>query len=144
MCGGEKGRNELLLLFVFRHPDELTEALLRLLCNHEIEFDFIEVLQRLPSHWSLASLSQILVRALRTCSYTQRSTKIEASLSRVQHERLNAKFSQLKCSSTIVNEYRRCKHCLQQFYETSCVVYQDGSQVHVHCAKHYNQNQQPL
>jgi hypothetical protein len=44
----------------------------------------------------------------------------------------------------MVNEHCRCKHCQQQFYETSCVVYQDGSQVHVHCAKQYNQNQQQL
>jgi Vam6/Vps39-like protein vacuolar protein sorting-associated protein 39 len=131
-------------LFVFcrvsRRPDEITEALLRLLCNNEIEFDFIDVLQRLPSHWSLASLAQIIVRALRTYSYMQRSSRIEAVLSRVQNEKLTSKLNRLTCSHTIVNKYRRCKHCLQQFYETSCVVYQDGSQVHVHCAKYYSAN----
>jgi len=126
------------------HPNEITEAILRLLCNNDIEFDFIEVLQRLPSHWSLASLSQILVRALRTYSYIQRSTKIEAALIRVQNERLNIKLSQLKSSKTIIKEHCLCKHCLQQFYEPSCVVYQDGSQVHVHCAKKYNQNREQL
>jgi hypothetical protein len=130
------------LIKIFRHSDETTNALLCLLCNNEIEFDFIEVLQRLPSHWSLASLSQILLRAMRTYSYTQRSSKIESSLIRVQNQKLNIKLSQLKCSNIIVNEHRQCKHCLQQFYETSCVVYQDGSQVHVHCAKKYNQNKE--
>ncbi|CAF0936606.1 unnamed protein product [Rotaria sordida] len=123
-----------------KYPNEIKTALLRLLCNNEIEFDFIEVLQHLPSHWSLASLSQILLRALRTYSYTQRSTKIESSLIRVQNEKLNIKLRQLKCLNTMINEQRQCKHCLQQFYETSCVIYQDGSQVHVHCAKNYNRN----
>ncbi|CAF3361302.1 unnamed protein product [Rotaria socialis] len=123
-----------------KYPNEIKAALLRLLCNNEIEFDFIEVLQRLPSHWSLASLSQILLRALRTYSYTQRAAKLESSLVRVQNEQLNIKLSQLKRSNTMINEQRQCKHCLQQFYETSCVVYQDGIQVHVHCAKKYKQN----
>jgi hypothetical protein len=127
---------------IFRHPTEITDALLRLLCNTEIEFDFIEVLQRLPSHWSLASLSQILLRALRTYSYTQRSSKIESALIRVQNQRLNIKLTQLKCSKTVIKEQCRCQYCLQQFSETSCVVYQDGSQVHVHCAKKYIPNQE--
>jgi hypothetical protein len=74
---------------------------------------------------------------VRTYSYLQRTTKLEVALNRAQNDRLNIKLSQLKCSNIIINEYRRCKHCLQQFYETSCVVYQDGSQVHVHCAKQY-------
>ncbi|CAF3023678.1 unnamed protein product, partial [Rotaria sp. Silwood2] len=86
------------------YPNEIKSALLRLLCNNEIEFDFIEVLQRLPFNWSLASLSQILLRTLRTYSYTQRSTKIESFLVRVQNEKLNIKSSQLKCFNTIINE----------------------------------------
>lgn len=114
--------------------------MLRLLCNNEIEFDFIEVLQRLPANWSLSSISQILLRALSTYSYTQRASKLEVALLRVQNEKLHGKLSQLKCSKTFVNEQCQCKQCLQQFYETSCVVYQDGSQVHVHCAKKYKQN----
>lgn len=120
----------------------MTNALLRLLCNNEIDFDFIEVLQRLPADWSLTSLSQILIRALRTYSYTQRAKKIERALSCVQNENLKVKLTRLKTGQTIVNEYRRCKHCLQQFYESSCVVYQDGSQVHIHCAKLYNPSHQ--
>jgi hypothetical protein len=70
--------------------------------------------------------------------------KIESALIRVQNERLHIKLRQLKCLNTLVNEHRQCKHCLQHFHETSCVVYQDGNQVHVHCAKNYNQNQKQL
>ncbi|CAF1339166.1 unnamed protein product [Adineta steineri] len=132
---------KVLLNSLKKNSDKTTQVLLHILCNNEIEFDFIEVLQQLPSHWSLASLSQILLRALRTYSYTQRSTKIESALVRVQNERLHTKLSQLKSLNTLVNEHRQCKHCLQHFYETSCVVYQDGSQGHVHCAKKYNQKQ---
>jgi hypothetical protein len=119
----------------FRYPDKITEVLLRLLSNNDIEFDFLEVLKRLPSRWSILSLTDILIRAVRTSSYTQRSTKLELALNRLQNEKLNIKLTKLKQANVNVNEYRRCKHCLHQFYETSCVVYQDGSQVHVHCAK---------
>ncbi|CAF2787179.1 unnamed protein product [Rotaria sp. Silwood2] len=121
-----------------KHPNEITEALLHLLCNNEIEVDFIEILKRLPSHWSILSLKDILLRAVRTYSYVERSTKLEIALNRIQNEKLNIKLTKLKCSNVIINEYRRCKHCLKQFYETSCIVYQDGSQVHVHCAKQFN------
>ncbi|UJR27237.1 hypothetical protein I4U23_008533 [Adineta vaga] len=121
-----------------KHPKQITDVLLRLLCNNEIEFDFLEVLKRLPSHWSISSITDILIRAVRTYSYTQRSTKLELALNRVQNEKLNIKYTKLKCTNITVNEYRRCKHCLHQFYETSCVVYPDGSQVHVHCAKQLN------
>ena len=133
-----------LIVCCFSRSEDVRNALLRLLCNNEIDFDFIEVLQRLPSDWSLGSLAQILVRALRTYSYTQREKKIECALSRVRNQNLMIKFSRLKSGHTVVNEYRRCKHCLQQFYESSCVVYQDGSQVHVHCSKQYQSNQQLL
>ncbi|CAF0756135.1 unnamed protein product [Adineta ricciae] len=118
-----------------KNPEQITVVLLRLLCNNEIEFDFLEVLKRLPSNWSIASITDILIRAVRTYSYTQRSTKLELALNRVQNENLSVKLTKLKCANITVNEYRRCKHCLHQFYETSCVVYPDGSQVHVHCAK---------
>ncbi|CAF1402883.1 unnamed protein product [Rotaria sp. Silwood1] len=121
-----------------KHPNEITEAVHHLLCNNEIEFDFIEILKRLPSQWSILSLKDILLRAMRTYSYIERSTKLKIALNRIQNEKLNIKLTKLKCSNVIINEYRRCKHCLQQFYETSCIVYQDGSQVHVHCAKQLN------
>ncbi len=134
----------ILPLNFFRHPKEITEALLCLLRNNEIEFDFIEVLQRLPSHWSLASLSQILLRAFRTYSSTQRSTKIQSALIRVQNENLNTKLCQLKCSKTLIKEHDICQHCSQQFHETSCVTYHDGSQVHVHCAKNYRQHDEEI
>lgn len=120
-----------------KHPTEITEALLRLLCNNEIEFDFIEVFQRLPSHWSLASLSQILVRALRTYSSQQRSNRIQSSLVRVENENLKTKLNRLKSSKILIKEQTKCKHCHQQFVDTSCIVYRDGSQVHIHCAKNY-------
>lgn len=115
--------------------------ILHLLNNTEIEFDFIEVLQQLPSHWSLISLSHILLRALRTYSYNQRSSKIELALTRVQNQQLRFQFNRLKCKNTLVNEHRQCQHCCQPFHETSCVLYQDGHQAHVHCAKKYHQNQ---
>jgi hypothetical protein len=137
-----KQESEMILrnfFFMFiRHPNEITEVLLRLLCNKEIEFDFLKVLKRLPSHWTISTLAEILLRAVRTSSYAQRSSKLELALNRVQNEKLNIKLVKLKRSNVVINEYRRCKHCLQQFYETSCVVYQDGSQVHVHCAKQLN------
>ncbi|CAF1135967.1 unnamed protein product [Adineta steineri] len=129
---------KVLLACIDKHPDEITQVLLRLLCNNEIEFNFLEVLKRLPSHWSISLLADILLRAVRSYSYTERSTKLELALSRLQNEKLNIKLAKLKCSNVIVNEYRRCKHCLHQFYETSCVVYPDGSQVHIHCAKQLN------
>ncbi|CAF0816535.1 unnamed protein product [Rotaria sordida] len=121
-----------------KHPNEITAALLHLLCNNEVEFDFIEILKRLPSQWSISSLKDILLRATRTYSYIKRSTKLEIALDRIQNEKLNIKLRKLKRSNVIINEYRRCKNCLKQFYETSCIVYQDGSQVHVHCAKQLN------
>jgi len=130
-------KENLLVSFFSRHPTEITEALLRLLCNTEIEFDFIEVFQRLPAHWSLASLSQILVRALRTYSYQRRANRIQSSLVRVENQRLKTKLNQLKTSKILIKEQTKCKYCHQQFYETSCVIYRDGSQVHIHCAKNY-------
>lgn len=123
----------------FRRPNEITEVLLRFLCNNEIEFDFIEILKRLPWHWSVSSVQHILLRAMRSSSYLERSTKLELSLNRLQNEKLNIKLTQLKCASIPINEYRRCKHCFKQFYETSCVIYLDGSQVHIHCARQLNQ-----
>ncbi|CAF4014251.1 unnamed protein product [Rotaria magnacalcarata] len=118
-----------------KHPKEITEALLCLLGNNKVEFNFIEVLKRLPSNWPISSLQTILSRAMRTCAYDERAAKLELSLNRLQNEKLNIKLAKLKRSNVTVHEYRRCKQCLKQFYETSCVIYQDGSQVHVHCAK---------
>ncbi|UJR21964.1 hypothetical protein I4U23_025032 [Adineta vaga] len=132
---------KVLLNSLNKNSEKITEVLLHLLTNTEIEFDFIDVLQQLPSHWSLASLSQIILRALRTYSYLQRSSKIELALTRVHNEKLHTKLNQLKCMNTLINEHRRCKQCFQPFYETSCVVYQDGTQVHAHCAKKYQSNQ---
>ncbi|CAF4290576.1 unnamed protein product, partial [Adineta steineri] len=47
---------KVLLNSLKKNSDKTTQVLLHILCNNEIEFDFIEVLQQLPSHWSLASL----------------------------------------------------------------------------------------
>lgn len=121
----------------FRHPNEITDGLLRLLSNPDIEFNFLEILQRLPSTWSLASLSPFLLRACRTSSYTQRSSKLESALIRLQNQRLHIRLSQFKTHKTILREHCVCQYCFEQFYDTSCVVYPDGSQVHVHCAKKY-------
>ncbi|CAF3329167.1 unnamed protein product [Rotaria socialis] len=118
-----------------KHPKEITEALLCLLGNNKVEFNFIEILKRLPSNWPISSLQTILSRAMRTCAYEERAAKLELSLNRLQNEKLNTKLAKLKRANVTVHEYRRCKQCLKQFYETSCVIYQDGSQVHVHCAK---------
>ncbi|CAF0938815.1 unnamed protein product [Adineta ricciae] len=131
---------KVLLNSLNKNSEKITTVILHLLNNTEIEFDFIEVLQQLPSHWPLTSLSHILLRALRTYSYVQRSSKIELALTRVQNQQLRFQFSQLKLKNTLVNEHRQCHHCCQPFHETSCVLYQDGHRAHVHCAKKYHQN----
>ena len=123
--------------FCFRHPTEITQGILALLSNREIEYNSLEILQRLPSTWSLASLAPFLLRACRTTSYTRRSTKIESALVRLQNQRLYIRLSQLKTHKTILREQCVCQYCFEQFDETACVVYPDSSQVHVHCAKKY-------
>lgn len=118
-----------------KQPDRIGRALVRLFSLDGLEFNFLEILKSIPTTWSISLIRPIFERAFRTYSKLHRSTRIELSLARSQNQRLNNQLAQIKRSNVLINRYRRCKFCLHQFYETSCVIEHDGSQMHVHCAR---------
>lgn len=124
-----------------RNPERFTEAILHLLANNQIDFNFLEILQSLPASWPIALTQPIFERAFRLASKRYRCVRLELALARLQNEKLHVQLAKLKRSNVLINKYRRCKYCLHQFYEASCVIDQDGSQMHVHCARMSRKNQ---
>ncbi|CAF1139272.1 unnamed protein product, partial [Didymodactylos carnosus] len=130
---------KILLASLNSDSEKISNAIKHLLGNSDAEFDFIEILQLLPSSFSLTSLIDILSHVIRLNSHTQRSKKIESSLCRVQNENLKRKLNICQKPCTKLTETRQCAHCFSQFYEPIFVLYNDGTIVHVQCARDFRQ-----
>ena len=118
-----------------KYPDRISQALIHLFSNNQLDLNFLKIIESMPRHWPISLIRPIVERAFRTVSNRHRSIRIELALARLQNQKLNIQLVKLQRSHVLINEYRRCKICLHQFYETSCVIDRDASQMHVHCAR---------
>nr|XP_017531848.2 transforming growth factor-beta receptor-associated protein 1 isoform X1 [Manis javanica]XP_036875884.1 transforming growth factor-beta receptor-associated protein 1 isoform X1 [Manis javanica] len=132
------------LLAVYLSPGpsahELAVAAVDLLNQHSTEFDAAQVLQLLPSTWSVQLLSPFLMGAMRGSVHTRRTSQVALGLAKSENLLYKYDKMKLKGSSVQLSDKKLCQMCQNPFCEPVFVRYPSGGLVHTHCAASRHMN----
>lgn len=95
----------------------------------------LQVLQLLPTDWSVSLMDQFLTKAVRTSLHRCNMAKVESALTRAENLQVHWRAALLHQNSMTLTDDRTCSVCQRPFQEPSFAWCPDGSVVHLKCMK---------
>ncbi|XP_046986370.1 transforming growth factor-beta receptor-associated protein 1-like isoform X1 [Schistocerca americana] len=143
----QKYRNDIFytLLSIYLNPkiespkrEEFAVNAIELLCTRAVDFDATQVLQTIPSAWSIAGVEMFLTSSIRGSMHKYRMRKVESSLAR--GENLCKAFARydVERTSCVLQETSYCCVCKKPFTDSTFARHPDSVLTHISCDRKDN------